>query len=220
MVATLCLAAFDLPSRCASGVILRYIAPRVEPVSLFGAFARRPMFGLAAPHSDLIVGVGHGGPNEYRGQDSSLIWRAGEYDTKEVNGKVVKLVSCQAGEQLGMDLVDRGGARCFMGYSDDIVWLADPEFVTHPWDDEDAKLTLTPVVDGLNALLDGRTCKESFEVECTGFYDNAERTSEFPLMQEMLRFNYKSAILHGDPNATVARRPRIYLPMPPPPLVF
>lgn len=60
MPTVLAMSDFDLPTRSASGFMLRYIAPRVEPVQLFSFLARRTPFRLTAPQSDVIIGVGHG----------------------------------------------------------------------------------------------------------------------------------------------------------------
>jgi hypothetical protein len=217
MTATLCLTSFDLSSHSASGFIWRHIVPRMEPVSLYGPLARRVPFSIFAPASDFILGTGHGESNTYSGQNESPIWKVGEYKPSEVNGKVIKLVSCQTGKQLGPDLVDKG-ARCFMGYDDDLVWIVDSAYYPIPWDDPNAKLCFHPIVDSLHALLDGTTCEEAMEIERSGYINNMEATdSDF--IRACLQFNHDHTILLGDPAATVKPRPRITLP-PPPPLLF
>ncbi len=214
MTCALLMASFDLSSHSVSGFLMRYIAPRTEPFQLYGPLARRPMFSLVAPAADFIIGAGHGEPSEYSAQNESLIWKVGAYDVREVQNKIIKLVSCQAGALLGPDLVHHGGARCFMGYDDDIVWIADSSYSNQPWRDPYANICLMPMIDGLQALLDGKTCEEAVNIEKAGYITNAF-TSDFWLLQDCLLFNEKHTVICGDPEATIRPRPRISLPPPP-----
>ena len=209
---------FDLPTRSASGFLLRYIAPRVEPVQLFSFLARRLPFRLSAPQSDIIIGVGHGDNDSFTGQNESVILEVGKYNPREVKGKVIKLLSCQTGVALGPDLI-KNGAKAFLGYKDDYVWVMDADLASTPWADELAGTCLLPVVDGLNALLDGKTAEEAFEIEREGYLKNAA-AEEDDLIKSCLEFNYDNAVLLGDPAARVRRRPNIIIPLPPPPIVL
>jgi hypothetical protein len=209
---------FDLPTRSASGFLLRYIAPRVEPVQLYSFLARRLPFQLSAPQSDIIIGVGHGSQTSFTGQNEALILEIGKYNPREIKGKVIKLLSCQTGVSLGPDLV-KNGAKAFMGYRDDYVWVMDSDFASKPWEDEMAAACLMPVVDGLNTLLDGKTAKESLDVETQGYLKNAA-AEEDSLVKSCLGFNYVNAVLLGDTSARVRSRPNIIIPLPPPPNIL
>ncbi len=221
MPATLALADFDLPTRSASGFLLRWIVPRLEPVHLYSFLARRLPFQLSAPQSDIIIGMGHGDENAFTGQNEALILEVGRYDPREVEGKIIKLLSCQAGVALGPDLI-RNGAACFMGYTDDYVWVCDADLASRPWADEMAATSLMPVIDGLNALLDGKTAEEAFEIELEGYRRNAE-LEEDELIRACLEFNRGNAVLLGDGSARVRPRPGLALPfriLPPPPIIL
>jgi hypothetical protein len=213
------MASFDLPTHSASAFLLRYIAPRMEPFQLYGPIARRPFFGMFAPSSDLILAAGHGETNEYTAQGESLIWRVGQYHPEEVKGKVIKLVSCLCGQQLGPDLVSNGGARTFLGYDDDVTWVVDSAYSAHPWDDPYAQSCFMPIIDGINTLLDGATAAESLSVEKAGYEANLLKTDS-QMVQACLLFNLAHTMMAGDPAATIERRPRIFLPPPPPFLLF
>ena len=78
MPITLAMADFDLPTRSASGFMLRYIAPRVEPVQLLGMLARRLPFRLSAPRADIIIGVGHGDVDVFTGLIDDIILVVGK----------------------------------------------------------------------------------------------------------------------------------------------
>lgn len=217
MTCALVMSSFDLPSHSISGFLLRYIAPRVEPFQLYGPFARRPFFTAIAPAADVIIADGHGEMDELSAQNESLIWKAGQYDAREVQNKVIKLLACQTGAVLGPDLVQHG-ARCFMGYDDDIAWIVDSRYYSQPWNDPHARVCLMPVMDSLQALLDGKTCGEAIAIERAGYLANAQAT-DFPLLRACLEFNERHSVLIGDPTATIRSRPRVSLPAPPPLLI-
>lgn len=208
---------FDLPTRSASGFLLRYIVPRVEPVQLYYIFVRRLPFQLSAPQSDIIIGVGHGDEVSFTGHNEALILEIGKYAPREVQGSVIKLLSCLTGIALGPDLI-KNGAKAFLGYVDDYVWIMDSDLVSTPWADRMAATSLMPVVDGLNALLDGKTCREALDVELEGYLRNAE-VEEDDLIKSCLEFNRENAILLGTLEARVRTRPKITLPLPPPPIL-
>ena len=219
MPVTLALADFDLPTRSASGFLLRYIVPRVEPIQLLGVLVRRLPFRLSAPQSDIIIGAGHGNEISFTGHNETVILEIGKYNPREVGGKVIKLLSCQCGVELCPDLV-KNGAACAMGYKDDYVWVMDSDLAARPWADEMAATSLMPVIDGLNALLDGKSARAALDIELEGYTRNAE-VEEDELVKSCLEFNRDNAILLGDLEARVRARPQLPLPfrlVPPPPI--
>jgi len=218
MPTVLAMSSFDLATRSASGFMLRYIVPRMGPVTLYGMLARRLPFRLSAPQSDIIIGVGHGDEAVFSGHNEAIILEIGKYDSREVDGKVVKLLSCQTGVLLGPDLI-KNGAQAFLGYTDDYVWVMDQDLASRPWADKIAATSLMPVIDGLNALLDGKTAKEALGIELQGYSRNAD-VEEDDLIKACLEFNRSNAVLLGDGSAKIFPRPRFTVPIPPPPILF
>jgi len=221
MPTVLAMADFDLPTRSASGFMLRYIAPRVEPIQLLGVLVRRLPFRLSAPQSDIIIGVGHGDVDVFTGQNEAIILEVGKYDPREVKGKVIKLLSCQTGVELGPDLV-KNGAASVLAYVDDYVWVCDEDLASTPWSDEIAATSLMPVIDGLNALLDGKSAREALNIELEGYSRNTG-VVEDELVKACLEFNRDNAVLLGDEDARIRARPSLALPfrlIPPPPLLM
>jgi hypothetical protein len=216
--ATVCLADFDLPTRSASGFLLRYIVPRTGPAQLYAVLARKLPFELATLNSDLIIGMGHGDPDTFTGQNESPILDVGNYNPREVKGKVVKLLSCQAGKILGPDLV-QNGALAFMGYKDDYAWVADADLSATPWSDPLAAPCLMSVVASLNVLLDGKTVEEAFQTELDQYSAYAE-VEDDELVKSCIEFNMENAVLLGNKDAKIEQRPKIILPIPPPPIVI
>ncbi len=220
MPTTVLIADFDLPTRSASGFLVRWIVPRLEPIPLYAFLARRKPFQFSAPQSDIIIGMGHGDKDVFTGQDEVVILEVSKYDPKEVQGKVIKLLSCQAALILGPDLI-KNGAEAFLGYVDDYVWVMDSDLASTPWADKLAATSLMPVVEGLNALLDGKTAGEAYQIELDGYTRNAE-IEEDELVKSCLEFNYDNAVLLGDREARIRRRPPLPLPfrmIPPPPIL-
>lgn len=218
MPTVLAMADYDLPTRSASGFLLRYIMPRMEPVALFSFFDRRLPFQLFAPQADVIIGMGHGDPDVFTGQKEAIILEVGKYDSREVKDKVIKLLACQCGVELCQDMVSNG-ATCSMCYKDDYVWVCDAALASTPWSDEMAAACLVPVIDGLNVLLDGKTAQMSFNTEIEGYSRNAE-LEEDELIESCIKFNKRNAVLLGDGSAKIRARPKITLPLPPPPLIL
>jgi len=218
MPAILALPDFDLPTRSSSGYLLRWVAPRLGPVHLLSVLDRREAFMFAAPRSDIIIATGHGSPDALTGQNETIIWGVGKYDPREVEGKVIYLLSCQTGLRLGPDLV-RNGAAAFMGFTDDYIWVCDADLAPAPWSDEMSATCLMPEMEAINALLDGKTVKEAHDIKLASYEKNAG-AEENELIRSCIKFNRRNAILLGNPEAKVRPRPRIILPIPPPPIIL
>jgi hypothetical protein len=218
MPATLCMADFDLPTRSASGFLIRYVMPRLGPTALYGMTDRRLPFQMATKTSDIIIGMGHGSPDSFTGQHETIILEVGRYDPKEIQGRVIKLLSCQTGVQLGPDLV-KNGCLAYMGYTDDFLWVCDANKASTPWSDKMAARCLGPVMDSINALLSGATAEEAHQIEIAGYQANAAEEDD-ELIRSLINFNLKNSVLLGEGGARVSARPNILLPIPPPPIIL
>lgn len=86
---------------------------------LQGKLARRPFFRKAAIDYgvEYITGVGHGYYDEFTGHWHATILKVDEYHPKEVSGKIIHLLSCRTGGELGPDLINNG-AKAYFGYSE------------------------------------------------------------------------------------------------------
>jgi len=212
----LALADFDAPTRSASGFLIRHILPRTGPPQLIGLLDRKTTFTMLT-FGDLIIGMGHGSPDTFTGQNEVVLLEAGKYDPRLVEGKFVKLLSCECGQVLGQDIVDNG-ATAFQGYTEDFLWVMDYDYILTPWDDPMAKKALLPVVCSMHLILDGKTNREAFNAEIEGFALNAEE-EEDELIKSCIEFNRANAVLLGDESAKIRARPKISFPIPPPPLI-
>lgn len=209
----------DLPTRSASGFILRYIMPRSFPPQLVGPGDRKALF-TTLNFGDLIVAVGHGGPSELAGHNNQTVMDTGSLP--DVRGKVVFLVSCETAQQLGPSLVERGGASAFIGFNEDVLWVCDADAAAMPWNDELAQPVMMPIVDALNSLFDGRPAKDSFERLRRSFEERFSLEQD-EFIASLIAWNRDSARLFGDGNSSIRERPPLALPfrfVPPPPIVL
>lgn len=203
----------DLPTRSASGFLIRYVLPRSLPPQLVGPSDRRLLFSRLTV-GDVIIGVGHGSPDVFTGHNNEIVM-----DTKnipDVEGKVVVLVSCETAQQLGPALVE-AGAFSYIGFKEDLVWIMDADLSSTPWQDKLALTVMGPITDCINALLDGRTAGEAFHILVSDLATNAA-VEEDELIRACADFNHRNAVLLGNPGATVRKMPPIVFPLGPPPL--
>lgn len=104
----------------------------------------------AARRNDIayITGSVHGSDTACFGYDSLPIFEVGDYQPEEVDGKVVHLLSCQTGAELGPDFVT-SGCRAYFGYKG---------IFTFPLDFTDIFLECDAEID--RAFADGLTAEE------------------------------------------------------------
>lgn len=219
MPTTICLADFDLPTRSATGYLIRWIAPRVEPAHLYAFLDRKGPFSLSLPQSDLLIGVGHGSESEFTGQNETLLMDT--TSIPDVKGKVIVLISCATAQKLGPALVS-AGALSYIGFREDLLWVCDADLASMPWSDKLAEPVMMPIVDCLNSILDGKSTGEAFQ-RLNSSFNSRLASEEDEFMASLIAWNRDSATLLGDGNAKIRARPSLLLPfklVPPPPLFF
>lgn len=207
---------FDPPTQCMSGFLTRYVVPRTMPFQLVGPLSTKRLFSTL-PKGDVLIMVGHGAPTLITGQNEVVLLEVKKYNANYIAGKVIKLISCESGRILAPDLVENG-ALSVQGYTEDLVWVLDYDYIMRPWADEMAATAMLPIVCSTQLLLDGKTSQESFDAEVEGFSLNAEK-EEDELIKACLEFDRDNAVLLGDGEARIKARPKISFPIPPPPLI-
>ena len=95
-----------------------------------------------------ITGSAHGSDTACCGYDGLPIFRVGDYQPEEVDGKVIHLLSCQTAVELGPDFVT-SGCRAYFGYKGNF---------TIPVDFTDVCLECDAEID--RAFADGLTAEE------------------------------------------------------------
>ena len=66
----------------------------------------------------LITASGHGDPSTLLGNNPEPVFKVGEYTSREVDGKIVHMLSCRTALSLGLDIVNKG-CRAYFGYAVD-----------------------------------------------------------------------------------------------------
>jgi len=214
MPTTICLPDFDLPTRNATGFLIRWILPRMEPVHLYAFLDRKGPFSLSLPQSDILIAVGHGSESEITGQNETLLMDTSSIP--DVKGTIIVLISCATATKLGPALVS-AGALSYIGFREDLLWVADADLASMPWNDKMAEPVMMPIVDSLNSILDGKSTGEAFQ-RLTSSFNSRLASEEDELTASLIAWNRDSAVLLGDPDARVRARPKIVFPFPPPPL--
>ena len=207
---------YDLATRSASGFMIRYIVPRLGPPVLYSFMDKNPLFKLLSKKADLIIGVGHGLPDLFMGHNDVTLLKLGEYNKDEVEGKVIRLITCQTANELGPDLI-ANGCKAYWGFNDDLIWVVDADLYTRPWTDPLAEPSMIPILMGTNLLLNGEPIGEAFNKEQDKYSEMAS-IEEDDLIRSMLEFNRENSVLLGDHSARVKPRLKISLPIGPPPL--
>jgi len=208
---------YDLATRSASGFIIRKILPRSIPPQLIGPSDRRPLVNL--PAGDLILGAGHGSPSEFYGHNNELLWDS--LHLPNAKGKVVVLVSCETAQELGPALISHG-ATAFVGYYEDVLWVADAEAWATPWKDKFAEPVMGPIVQSIACLFDGKTVQQAYDLQRSLLQQNlAQETDEF--IASLIAWNLDSVRLLGDGSSrirqTVPANP-LFSFIPPPPIIL
>lgn len=205
----------DLPTRSASGFIIRYVLPRSIPPQLVGPLDRKASFSTL-PMGDLIIAVGHGSPDELCGYNNEVILDTSSIP--DVKNKVVVLISCETAQRLGPSLID-AGVISYIGFKDDLLWVCDSDLASTPWSDKLALTVMGPITNCVNGILDGKTIGEAYGRMLEEFSGNAE-IEEDELVKSLIEFNRSNAVLLGDGSTRVRARPKIMLPLPPPPIIL
>ena len=134
-------------------VVYPYMTSRGLVITkLQGSLARRHYVVEEATKPDVqyLTGVGHGLFDTYTGDYGEILFQIGHYDAAEVEGKIIHLISCQAGRDLGPDFV-KNGCQAFFGYDENFSYLADKQELFFECDSEIDK-----------GFADGLTAEEVF----------------------------------------------------------
>jgi hypothetical protein len=213
----LAIAMFDLPTRNIGGYIIRYLVPRAPRPYLIGSADNAENLGKVITSTDLLIAGGHGSDGDILGQDDiNPILDAD--NLPDMSGKIIWLVSCDTGKDLGPALIS-AGAKAFVGFQQDLVWIASPLLAFTPWFDNQSMLVMKPIMDGINTLLNGKTVQESYDVMISGFTDSLSVVDD-ELYAQMIQWNIDNAVILGDKTATINPTNIPVMPIPPPPIIF
>jgi len=126
-----------------------------------GAAATRSNVAALAAGANLryLTGSGHGTADAFNDGFNRPIFRVGEYDPREVSGRIVHLLTCESAQTLGPDFVSNG-CLAFFGYAVEFVYSPYPD-LADLFFDADAEID--------RALIAGRTAAEALAAAVTRF---------------------------------------------------
>lgn len=191
--------------------VRKYVYPHLQGkddlsvIALFGEDATKSNFKHACSIRtvDFITGLGHGNVNVFTGHEHEELWRVGNYNSQEANGKIIHLLSCLTAQQLGRDLVEKG-ALAYFGYEKEFVVLSSypgPSDITEdPIADTffecDSKIDQL-IADGYRASEVYRAVMELYERQI------GELAESYPEVAKWLRHDMQALRRYGNPNVSL-----------------
>lgn len=115
---------------------------------------------LKKQQPDLIFLNGHGGTDCVSGQDYEILVKKG-VNEHILSGKIVYALSCSSGKELGPASI-KAGAKAYIGYSEEFVFIFDEHQRTHPGQDNLGQAFSEPSNQVMISLLKGHTPREAY----------------------------------------------------------
>lgn len=154
----------------------------------------------------LVIFNGHGDRNLITGyKDEPLV--VAEKNEEILKEKITYAISCKSAKILGPQSVD-SGARTYLGYDDDFIFIYDPSKITHPSKDSTASLFLEPSNELIISLIKGNSAEESYKRSQEFFKNNikkvlsSESTKEETSTARYLWWDMTHQVCLGDKKAT------------------
>lgn len=130
---------------------------------------------LQKKEPSLVFFNGHG--NDYRisGHDDEVLISVGKNDNLLIS-KTIYALSCRSGKELGHKSI-QNGARGYIGYDDDFIFVIDENKISEPLKDKTAGLFLESSNQVMVCLLKGHTIKDSHERSQKIFRENMRKVA-------------------------------------------
>ncbi|EKD99381.1 MAG: hypothetical protein ACD_22C00278G0009 [uncultured bacterium] len=153
----------------------------------------------------LVIINGHGSGSTVMGQDDEpLVTTRDNLDI--FKGKIVYARSCKSAQKLGPACVAQG-AKAYIGYSDDFVFICDQSKLTKPKQDNTAKLFLEPANQIATGLIKGLTAGDAQIKSMKHYRRNIRRLMTSEVSKEesdllpYLTWDMRHQVCLGDENA-------------------
>jgi hypothetical protein len=203
---------YDGATAVASSVLARAIGYmrargfRVDDLHGSNATLENVVNSLDSLDSIFFTGVGHGDTNVFTGQDRRAIFETCSDADYKLRSRVVFLLSCLTGQNLGVDLVRNKGVMVFVGYKVEFTWVQSR--VQDPLADVYARSFFEPVLELYYKLADGKTVKEAYLASIDKWnywidYWSKSNDPIAPLVVQTLVWDRDGQVLYGDENATI-----------------
>lgn len=113
---------------------------------------------------------GHGNEDTVAGQDNKPIVQAGDNE-KILAKKIIYALSCRSAKILGPASIN-SGAKCYIGYTDDFIFVIDKEKRSKPLEDNSAALFLESSNKVAASIIKRKTTGQSYQDSQKAFKKN------------------------------------------------
>jgi hypothetical protein len=179
----------------------------IEVIDLDGEKAERTRFieTLEKKAPDFVFLNGHGSADVVGGQDNAPLLTGSDEIVKD---KIIYARACQSAKRLGPQTVENG-AKAYVGYEEDFIFMYEPAQVSRPLNDETAKLFLEPSNQIPLSILKGHSVEEAQERSKAKYQQNIEvlfsrkMTDEEQQILFYLSWNLRYQVCLGDKDAAL-----------------
>lgn len=161
---------------------------------------------LSKQKPGLVIFNGHGGDNVVGGDQKEPLIIGGNNESL-LKDKITYAISCKSAKKLGPKSIN-AGAKAYIGYDDDFIFIYNPNKITHPLKDDTAKLFLGPSNELTISLIKGNNVEESCKRSKQHFQENinkllsSESTEQETSMARYLWWDMVHQVCHGNEKAT------------------
>ena len=180
-----------------------------EVLDLKGTKANAKDFAgrLKKVNPGLLFFNGHGNSDSIAGHDDEILVSL-DKNEKLLKDKIIYALSCSSAKNLGRSAI-KNGAKSFIGYKEDFVFMSEDNKSTRPTEDKTAKLFFEPSNLVVTALIKGNSTLEAYNRSQEKFKQNLRKllTSESPQEERtpipLLMWDMSNQSCLGDNNAKV-----------------
>jgi len=201
-------AEYDIPTSYSSyyaGLAVREaLVQKYDITDLRAQNATKESLALAldAKNPLFFLGSGHGKLDTLGGQNEEVILQK-NYNESWMQDRIVFLMSCSTGKELGQAIIDAGGIA-FIGYDEDFWWTIKSPFI--PATDNYAQCFFESAFKASVYLLRGYTAIEAFDASIADFnkwivYWSLSKDPAASLILENLLWDRDNMILLGEKTA-------------------
>ncbi len=144
---------------------------------------------------------GHGSPQLVTGHLEEPVIILGKNEAA-LKGTITYAVSCSSAKELG-DSTILAGARCYVGYTEDFIFVLDDNNSTHPSEDKLAGLFLEHTYVFMNGLFRGASVGDAYEKARESLWSSisiAESSGNKGILSWLV-WDYYAFVLKGDGSA-------------------
>jgi len=209
----------DLPTQYLYAFMGKAAQSIYNRIELNGRDANRENFEWVLKNYEIsaVFGGGHGDYSKFGGWENEIVLRACENDDL-LSGKIVYLLSCRTGRELGPSSIDKG-ARAFIGYAEDFVFAIDERYLDRPLDDPLAKSFFEPAIEVMYSIARGESAdlawkrsQDRFNAEISKWMSST--APEAPYIISLLIHDRDYQVFIGEEGATII--PPVAVPAPSP----